>query len=136
MAVMLDSSVLIAWERARTGLAAWVAGRGDDSAFLSVVSVSELLHGVHRAPDDGTRARRSAFVEGVLARFPALPIDVATARLHSELWARLAAAGTMIGLHDAWLAASCLAHGLTMVTNNMRDFARVPGLAVEVWPSG
>ncbi len=39
----------------------------------------------------------------------------------------------MIGPHDLWLAATCFAHDLTMVTANLREFARIPGLAVEVW---
>lgn len=43
------------------------------------------------------------------------------------------AEGRIIGPHDLWLAATCLAHGLTMVTANIREFARVPGLDVESW---
>jgi tRNA(fMet)-specific endonuclease VapC len=39
----------------------------------------------------------------------------------------------MIGAHDLWLAASCVAHGLVMVTANVREFARVPGLQVQSW---
>jgi len=38
-----------------------------------------------------------------------------------------------IGPHDLWLAATCLAHGLTMVTANVRELDRVPGLVVELW---
>jgi tRNA(fMet)-specific endonuclease VapC len=45
------------------------------------------------------------------------------------------AEGRLIGPHDLWLAATCLAHGLTMVTVNIREFAWVPGLAVESWAS-
>jgi tRNA(fMet)-specific endonuclease VapC len=44
--------------------------------------------------------------------------------------------GRLIGPHDLWLAAMCLAHGLTMVTANVREFTRVPGLVVESWASG
>jgi predicted nucleic acid-binding protein len=44
-----------------------------------------------------------------------------------------AAQGTMIGLHNSWIAASCLAHGLTLATANLREFERVPGLTVEAW---
>jgi tRNA(fMet)-specific endonuclease VapC len=79
------------------------------------------------------RTKRSAFVEAILERFPLLPVDLATARIHAQVWAELAAAGRMIGSHDLWLAATCIAHGLTMVTANVREFTRVPGLAVEVW---
>jgi tRNA(fMet)-specific endonuclease VapC len=41
----------------------------------------------------------------------------------------------MVGPHDLWLAATCVAHGLTMVTANAREFERVAGLDVEVWSS-
>ena len=99
----------------------------------SVVTASELLHGVHRAVQPDVRARRSAFVEGVLERFPLLAVDLACARAHAQLWAELSRAGTLIGPHDLWLAATCVAHGLIMVTGNVREFARVPGLELEVW---
>ena len=79
------------------------------------------------------RAKRSAFVEALLERFPLLPIDLAIARAHAQVWAELALAGKMIGPNDLWLAATSLAHGLTMVTANVREFACVPGLTVEVW---
>jgi tRNA(fMet)-specific endonuclease VapC len=68
-----------------------------------------------------------------LERFPLIAVDLATARTHAQVWAELAATGMMIGPHDLWLAATCIAHGLTMVTANVREFARVPGLAVEDW---
>ena len=79
------------------------------------------------------RARRFAFVEGILERFPLLQVDLATARAHAQVWAVLSAAGTLIGPHDLWLAATCIAHGLTMVTANVRELERVRGLELEVW---
>ena len=91
------------------------------------------MHGVHRAVQPEVRTKRAAFVEGILERFPLLPVDLATARAHAQVWAELMAAGRMIGPHDLWLAATCIAHGLTMVTANVREFVRVPGLTVEVW---
>ncbi len=75
----------------------------------------------------------TAFVEGVLERFPLLAVDLACARAHAQLQAELSRAGTLIGPHDLWLAATCVAHGLAMVTGNVRGFARVPGLEIEVW---
>jgi tRNA(fMet)-specific endonuclease VapC len=41
----------------------------------------------------------------------------------------------MIGVHDSWIAATCLAHGLKLVTGNEREFKRVPGLELETWKS-
>lgn len=133
MGLLIDTSVLIAYERGQVLLEPHLAGRSNDEFFLSVVTASELLHGVHRAKQSAQRARRSAWVEAVLERFPLLPIDLATARAHARVWAELAAAGRIIGPHDLWLAAACLAHGLVLVTANVREFERVPGLVVESW---
>ncbi len=133
MGVLIDASILIGHERGNISLESHLAGREEEEFFLSVVTASELLHGVHRAVDSNVRERRSAFVEAVLERFPLLPVDLATARAHARLWSGLMAEVQLIGPHDLWLAATCLAHGLTMVTGNVREFARVPGLEVEAW---
>ncbi len=133
MAVLIDASILIEAERGRLDLEPHVTRHGEEEAFLSVVTASELLHGVHRATQPDARARRSAFVEGILERFPLLSVDLACARAHAQLWAELRRTGALIGPHDLWLAATCVAHGLTIVTANVREFARVPGLDLEVW---
>jgi tRNA(fMet)-specific endonuclease VapC len=133
VAVLIDASILIEAERGRLDLESHVAQRQEEEFFLSVITASELLHGVHRAIQPEVRTKRAAFVEGILERFPLLPVDLATARAHAQVRAELMAAGQMIGPHDLWLAATCIAHGLTMVTANVREFARVPGLKVEVW---
>jgi len=133
MGFLIDSSLLIEWERGRLDLGPHVDAHGPEECFLSVITASELLHGVHRAREPHVRARRSAFVEGLLAALPLLPLDLASARLHAQLWADLQTAGTLVGPHDLWLAASCIAHGHTLATANLREFLRVPGLKVECW---
>jgi predicted nucleic acid-binding protein len=132
----MDTSILIAFERGQLDVAARVAGREAEEVFLSVISASELLHGAHRATDLAIRARRLAFVEAVLARFPVLEVDLEVARAHAVLWSTLAQRGEMIGVHDSWIAATCIARDLTLVTGNTREFNRVPGLAVENWIVG
>jgi tRNA(fMet)-specific endonuclease VapC len=133
VAVLIDTSILVAFERGQLDIATRVAGRQAEEAFLSVISASELLHGAHRAGDSAIRARRLAFVEAVLTRFPVLEIDLEIARAHAALWSDLAQRGEMIGAHDAWIAATCVARDLTLVTANRREFNRVPGLRVENW---
>lgn len=133
MGLLIDSGVLIDAERGKIDVAAHFNGRENDEFYLSVVSVSELQHGVHRASKAAVRARRSAFVEAVLERFPILEIDVAVARMHARIWAELSASGKRVGPHDMWIGASALAHGLTLVTGNLREFRMIPGLAVESW---
>ncbi|MFY9823334.1 MAG: type II toxin-antitoxin system VapC family toxin [Thermoanaerobaculia bacterium] len=133
MGVLIDSTVLIAYERGRLDLSAKLAQHEDEEFFISVITASEMLHGVHRAQDSKIRTRRSALVEAVLERFPILQVDLSTARIHSRIWADLASAGLIIGPHDLWIAATAIAHGLTLVTANLREFRRVAGLTVEEW---
>jgi tRNA(fMet)-specific endonuclease VapC len=131
--ILIDASVLIEHERGRLDLSARLSGREEEPFHLSVITVSELLHGVHRAADAKRRATRSAFVEAVIERFPLLGIDVGTARAHARIWSELAAAGTTVGAHDLWLAAAAISHDLAIATANVREFRRVPGLRVEDW---
>lgn len=103
----------------------------EDGYGISVITVSELLHGAHRA-EAATRAHRLAFAEHVLGSLAVVPISTPVARLHAEIHAGLAAAGGMVGMHDLWIAATALAHGFGVATGNPRDFDRVPGLRVVV----
>lgn len=136
MGVLIDASLLIEHERGRLDLDSRLRGREEEEFLLSVVTASELLHGVHRARDEAQRHRRSAWVEAILERFPLLHTDLATARAHARLWAELEQGGRRIGPHDLWLAAACLAHGLSLATANVREFDRVAGLEVENWLEG
>jgi predicted nucleic acid-binding protein len=102
---------------------------GDEAWGVSVISVSELLHGVHRAAG-APRVRRRAWVEELLANVEPIPVTMAVARVHAELWALLAEEGSVIGQHDLWIGATALTHGLGVVTSNTRDFARLAGLRV------
>jgi tRNA(fMet)-specific endonuclease VapC len=98
-------------------------------AAISVITVSELVHGVHRA-SAGQRARRHALVEHYLGHFEIVAITEPIARVYGAIAAELAARGTMVGAHDLWIGATALSHGYGVITRNQRDFARVPGLRV------
>lgn len=127
MAILIDTSVLVDAER--RGLP--IDRRFDaDAATISVLTASELLHGVHRARDRQLRARRAAFVEGVLAALEPLPVTVPVARAHARIWAELEQDGKTIGAHDMWIAATAVSHGMDVATSNVTEFERVPGLAV------
>jgi len=136
VAQLVDSSVFIALERLDRDSAALAAlGRGELLA-ISSVTASELLFGVYRANTLERRARRETFVEAVLAAFPVLSFDLLAARAHARLWAHLAAAGQLIGERDLIIAAMAVAHGYDVLTENVGEFARVPGLVARrpVWP--
>jgi tRNA(fMet)-specific endonuclease VapC len=128
VAVLIDTDLLVDLER---GVGAAEVDRllGEDERAISVITVSELLHGVHRATG-ARRARRRAFVEHLLAGLQAIPITEPVARVHAEIWAQLAERGQSIGAHDLWIAATAIAHGLALATGNATEFRRVPGLRV------
>jgi tRNA(fMet)-specific endonuclease VapC len=127
MAVLIDTSVLVDAERRERSLD---SGIGEQARAISVITASELLHGVHRARTSATRARRAAFVEHLISTIEPLPVTIATARAHAEIWAELKDQGNLIGPHDLWIAATALSHGMDVATANTRDFERVPGLNV------
>jgi predicted nucleic acid-binding protein len=126
VAILVDTSVLADAERGGSTLERVAS----DEHMISVISVSEFIHGIHRAVDSARCARRQAFVEQVLVELEALPITIEVARVHASIWAQLEAAGEVIGMHDLWIAATALTHGLRVATTNAREFERVPGLSV------
>jgi tRNA(fMet)-specific endonuclease VapC len=127
LAVLIDTSVLVNAER--RGLPLDRAFDEEDRA-ISVITVSELLHGVHRAGDARIRTRRQAFVEHLISSIEPLPITTSVARAHAEIWAGLEQRGEAIGAHDMWIAATAVSHGMTIATANATEFERVPGLTV------
>lgn len=132
MGTLIDTSVLIEVERNRLDLSKYVAPSSNDY-FISVITVSELLHGLHRTTASSMHSRRKAFIEDVLEQFPILDIDIDIAQKHAQIWAELARAGKIIGMNDLWLAATCLSRHLKLVTYNVREFERVAGLDFEIW---
>lgn len=130
MALLLDTDILVALERGAEPTAI-DAQLGEEDRAISVITVSELLHGVLRATG-AIRTRRRAFVEHLLAGLEAIPITEPVARVHAEIWADLASHGRPTGSHDLWIAATAIAHGLTLATGNARHYQHIPGLQLLV----
>lgn len=128
MALLIDTDLLIDLERG-AGTPAIEELLGDEERAISVITVSELLHGALRATE-AQRTRRRAFVEHLLGALRAIPITEPVSRIHAEAWADLSKRGQVIGAHDLWIAATALAHGLGVATRNASEFSRVAGLRV------
>lgn len=132
MGTLIDSSVLVAAERRTLDLGEALAAHADEPAGIASITASELLHGVHRAATAAHRLRREAFVERLLSVLPVFPFDVATARIHAALWARLAAKGAGVSSHDLMIGATAIALGYRVATCDRRSFGTIPGLDVVV----
>jgi tRNA(fMet)-specific endonuclease VapC len=100
-----------------------------DVAVCSVVR-SELMFGAARSRDP---ARERAVVEAFLTPFRSLPFDDMAADDYAEIRAVLESQGMRIGAYDTQIAAIARCRGLTLVTHNTGEFARVPGLQWEDW---
>jgi tRNA(fMet)-specific endonuclease VapC len=133
MGALIDSSILIAAERGTLDLAAVERDYSEVEFALSVITASELLHGVHRADTEARRTRREAWVETILSRFPIISFDMLCARAHARLCSQLVSQGLCVGAHDLLIAATAIARGMELVTRDERSFARIPGLSIVRW---
>lgn len=133
MGTLIDSSVLIAWERDQLDLKNRLAEFPEEDFAISAITASELLHGVHRATSPARRSQREAFVEGLLSRLPILSFDLIAARIHARLSAELALKGTAVGPHDLIIAATALAKGHVVATHDERSFPKIPGMSFHRW---
>ena len=129
--IILDTSVVIAFEKGKFDLHAWLASQSADStSVITSVTVSELLYGVERA-DTTARARwRKTWTDEFIDASSVLDFDKDCARIHAKLWAGLDARGERIGAHDMLIAAIALHHNMAVATLNVSEFKRVPKLKV------
>jgi predicted nucleic acid-binding protein len=130
---VIDASVLVAAERGALDIERVLARYGDQEIALAAVTVSELLHGVHRAPAGRRRVQREAFIERLLEHLPVLPFDLVAARLHARVWAELAAKGVAVGERDLMIVSTAMSRGHEVATRDARSFPRIPGLRVVSW---
>ena len=77
--------------------------------------------------------RLLARVAGILETIPVLPLDIPVDAEYGAIRAELEAAGQPVGMNDLLIAAHAHALGLTLVTDNTREFSRIRGLKVENW---
>jgi tRNA(fMet)-specific endonuclease VapC len=99
-------------------------------AALSVITYGELLYGVAKSTQMAAAVER---LRELVHLLPALPLPEAAAESYGTIRADLESKGEMIGNNDLWIAAHALASGLTLVTNNEREFRRVRGLRLQNW---
>ncbi len=100
-----------------------------DGVGISAITASELYWGVQKSGS----ARNLAALEKFLSPLTVLDYGLAAAQRYGELRAHLDRQGTPIGPLDQQIAAHALALDVTLVTNNLREFERVPGLRLENW---
>jgi len=99
-------------------------------AVLSVITYGELLYGAAKSQQRLIALER---LQELISLLPALALPETAGEVYGRIRAELESKGEVIGNNDLWIASHAVAAGLTLVTNNEREFRRVRGLKVRNW---
>ena len=135
---LLDTNIVSEWVKPRPNpdVAAWLTALDEDDAYLSVITLGELRHGIARLAAGRRRAQLDDWLRVDLrARFDdrILPVNDAVADEWGVIVARREAAGRPIGSMDAFMAATANVGHLTLVTRNVNDFASAANAVFNPW---
>ena len=97
---------------------------------MSAITLAELYHGAEKSAQMSTNLK---VIEDFASRLEVLPYKAMAAQHYGSIRCSLEKLGTPIGVNDLHIAAQARSQGLVVVTNNVSEFARVPGLLVENW---
>ncbi|HDS1818256.1 TPA: tRNA(fMet)-specific endonuclease VapC [Pseudomonas putida] len=127
---MLDTNICIFTIKNKPQRVREAFNRHHGQLAISTITLMELIYGAEKSdyPE-----RNLSVVEGFAARLEVLDYDSHAAEQSGQLRAELARSGMPIGPYDQLIAGHARALGLILVTNNLREFQRVPGLRVEDW---
>jgi tRNA(fMet)-specific endonuclease VapC len=129
MKYLLDSNVIIAMlNDGRSKPAKMIRLQAYDSIGIPSIVIHELYYGAFKSP----RARSNGELVDAL-NFVTVELDRQDARVAGEVRAYLERLGTPISAYDNLIAGQAMARNLVLVTHNLREFSRVPGLKIEDW---
>lgn len=131
MSYLLDTNVCIALlKKGDQALSARLRREAPTNVALCSVVRAELLYGARKSERVDENLR---LLEVFFAAFASLPFDDRAAEHYGAIRALLTRAGTPIGANDLLIASIALASDATLVTRNLDEFRRVPGLRVDSW---
>lgn len=129
--IMLDTSVCVRALRDRSGQLSDHFRAHAGSLCISTMVLTELLFGAALSARPDHHAEQ---VRELARRLTVLPFDDAAAEHAADIRAYLQRAGTPIGAYDTLISGHARSQGLVVMTGNLSDFRRVPGLRSEDWP--
>ncbi|MEX1184410.1 MAG: type II toxin-antitoxin system VapC family toxin [Gemmatimonadota bacterium] len=130
MRYLLDTNAVSELVRQPQGrVAARIAEAGESEVCTSIVVAAELRYGAEKRKSP----KLTRQLEAVLGVLAVVPLEAPADERYCELRSELERQGRPIGGNDMLIAAQALALSLTVVTDNGREFSRVPGLIVENW---
>ena len=127
---LLDTNIVIYVIKRRPIEVLNVFNTNANRMAISAVTLAELLHGVEKSSQP---ASNLAVVEDFCSRLQVLPYTPKAAQHYGTIRANLELLGQPIGVNDVHIAAHARSEGLVLVTNNTKEFSRVPALQIENW---
>ena len=128
---LLDTNICIYIAKQRPpSVAQRIAKLPAGSVAMSLITFGELRYGAEKSRQ---RGEALATLESLQALIPVIAPDDAVGASYGAIRAQLERAGTPIGNNDLWIAAHALALGVTLVSNNTREFERIPKLRLANW---
>jgi tRNA(fMet)-specific endonuclease VapC len=101
-----------------------------DQLCVSSITLGELSYGAEKSARPNENLAK---IDRFLARLEVLPFGAKAAQHYGQVRAELERAGTPCGIHDMQIGGHARSEGLIVVTNNMREFTRMPGVRAEDW---
>ena len=130
MSYLLDTNICVYAIKRWPTVIDRLQGLSPDDVAVSAVTLAELRFGARKSSKPvPTRATVDAF----LLPFPVIPFDPGAADSYAEIRLELERTGRHIGERDLLIASAALSRGFTVVTHNVSEFGRVPGIAIEDW---
>ena len=127
---MLDTSMVIYTIKNRPDKVREAFTLHEGQMCISSVTLGELIYGAEKSSQ---AERNISVIEGLAARLAVMPFDEKAAAHFGQLGSELAKTGKSIGPYDVMIAGHARALGLVLVTNNVKEFKRVPGLRLDNW---
>lgn len=129
---MLDTNIVIYVIKRRPREVLAVFNQHAGKMAISAVTYGELVHGVEKSARQVENLR---VVEDFVSRLDVLPYTDKAAAHYGNIRADLERKGTPIGVNDLYIAGHARSEGLVLVSNSLREFARIDGLRLENWLS-
>ncbi len=127
---LLDTNIVIYVIKRRPAQVLSTFNEHASHMAISAITLSELIYGAEKSSRMADNLR---VVEDFASRLEVLPYTARASQHYGQIRAHLEQSGRPIGVNDLHIAAHARSEGLTLVTNNVAEFSRVPGLLVENW---
>lgn len=97
---------------------------------MSTITYGELLYGVQKSQH---QKKSMIILEELITLIPVLPLEIGVGKYYGKIRSKLEQQGKLIGNNDLWIASHALSLEVVLVTNNVKEFSRIPHLKIENW---